>query len=93
MRVFQTILKPQSDFYTKLGVDCVRAGCSVDLFLFPIAHVDMATLAEVPRVTGGEVHLYNNFQVLLYFCDCRNIIEISRILLFCTILVAISNTY
>ena len=59
----QTILKPQSDFYSKLGVECVRAGCSVELFMFPFAHVDVATLGEVPKLTGGQLHLYNNFQV------------------------------
>ncbi|XP_063716362.1 protein transport protein Sec24C-like isoform X3 [Symsagittifera roscoffensis] len=58
----KTILKPQSDFYSKVGVECVRAGCSVDLFLFPFAHMDVATLQEVPKLTGGQLHLYNNFQ-------------------------------
>ena len=59
----QTLLSPQTNFYTKLGHECVAAGCSVDLFLFPNSYIDVATVAEVPRLTGGEVHKYSYFQV------------------------------
>lgn len=59
---FQTILAPQTTFYTKLGQDCVAAGCGVDVFLFPNSYVDVATVAEVPRLTGGSVYKYTYFQ-------------------------------
>ena len=59
----QTLLSPQTNFYTKLGQECVAAGCSVDLFLFPNSYIDVATVAEVPRLTGGKVHKYSYFQV------------------------------
>jgi len=35
----------------------------VDLFLFPNAYMDVATIAEVPRLTGGKVYKYSYFQV------------------------------
>jgi protein transport protein SEC24 len=40
----------------------VAAGCAVDLFLFPNGYVDVATVAEVPRLTGGTVYKYAYFQ-------------------------------
>lgn len=58
----KTILTPQSNFYTKLGQECVKAGCSVELFLFPNSYIDVATIAEVPRITGGGLHKYQYFQ-------------------------------
>uniref|UniRef100_A0A8W8MRJ5 Protein transport protein Sec24C n=1 Tax=Magallana gigas TaxID=29159 RepID=A0A8W8MRJ5_MAGGI len=58
----KTILTPQNNFYTKLGQDCVGVGCSVDLFLFPNAYVDVATISEVCRLTGGNLYKYSYFQ-------------------------------
>jgi len=36
----------------------------VDLFLFPNSYIDVATVSEVPRLTGGKVHKYSYFQVV-----------------------------
>ncbi|CAH8598977.1 unnamed protein product [Heterobilharzia americana] len=58
----KTLLVPDSDFYTGLGQTCVEVGCSVDLFLFPNAYTDIASLAEVPRITSGHLFKYNCFQ-------------------------------
>lgn len=58
----KTILTPQIPFYTKLGQDCVSEGCSVDLFLFPNSYIDVATVSEVSRLTGGSVYKYSYFQ-------------------------------
>jgi protein transport protein SEC24 len=58
----KTLLSPQCNFYTKLGQQCVAAGCSVDLFLFPNQYVDVATVSEVCRITGGNVYQYTYFQ-------------------------------
>ena len=57
------ILTPAGNYYTKLGQECVAAGCGVDLFLFPNSYVDIATIAEVPRLTGGQIYKYTYFQV------------------------------
>ncbi|KAG5454739.1 Protein transport protein Sec24C [Clonorchis sinensis] len=58
----KSMLVPAGDFYTGLGQLCVEAGCSVDLFLFPNAYTDVATLAEIPRLTSGHLYKYNCFQ-------------------------------
>lgn len=52
----------ENPFYTKLAQQCVSAGVGVDLFLFPNAYCDVATLSDLPRVTGGNLFRYPNFQ-------------------------------
>jgi len=61
----KTVLTPQSTFYTTLGQDCVTNGCSVDLYLFNNSYIDVATLGQVARLTGGSVNKYTYFQVRL----------------------------
>lgn len=58
----KTVLQPQTQAYVQLGQDCVGAGCSVDLFLFNNAYIDIATIGQVSRLTGGEVFKYTYFQ-------------------------------
>lgn len=58
----KTILTPQTTFYNNLGQDCVTAGCCVDLFLFPNAFIDIATLGQICRLTGGQLYKYSYFQ-------------------------------
>ncbi|XP_029824250.2 protein transport protein Sec24C isoform X3 [Ixodes scapularis] len=58
----KTILTPQSPFYNQLGQECVAAGCCVDLFLFHNAYVDIATIGQVAKMTGGQVYKYTYFQ-------------------------------
>ena len=43
----KTVLTPQNKMYNEFGQDCVSAGCSVDLFLFNNAYIDVATLSQV----------------------------------------------
>ena len=43
----KTVLTPQNKMYNNFGQDCVQAGCSVDLFLFNNAYIDVATLSQV----------------------------------------------
>lgn len=59
----KTILNPQNQAYNQLGQDCVQAGVSVDLFLFNNSYIDIATIGQVSRLTGGEVFKYTYFQV------------------------------
>lgn len=56
-------LGPQTTFYNNLGQECVAAGCSVDLFLFNNSYIDIATMSQVARLTGGQVYKYTYFQV------------------------------
>ena len=52
---------PQTKEYNVFGQDCVSVGCSVDLFLFNNAYIDVATLSQVSRLTGGQVYKYTYF--------------------------------
>lgn len=58
----KTLLMPQTTFYNNLGQECVKSGCSIDLFLFNNAYVDVATLGQVCRLTGGQLYKYTYFQ-------------------------------
>ncbi|XP_076642810.1 COPII coat complex component secretory 24CD isoform X2 [Halictus rubicundus] len=58
----KTVLAPQNSVYNNLGQDCEGAGCSVDLFIFNNSYVDIATIGQVARLTGGEVYKYTYFQ-------------------------------
>ncbi|XP_017888499.1 protein transport protein Sec24C [Ceratina calcarata] len=58
----KTVLAPQNNVYNNLGQECVGAGCSVDLFVFNNSYVDIATIGQVARLTGGEVYKYTYFQ-------------------------------
>ncbi|XP_029041667.1 protein transport protein Sec24C isoform X2 [Osmia bicornis bicornis] len=58
----KTVLAPQNNVYNNLGQECVGAGCSVDLFVFNNSYVDVATIGQICRLTGGEVYKYTYFQ-------------------------------
>ncbi|XP_076263106.1 COPII coat complex component secretory 24CD [Rhynchophorus ferrugineus] len=58
----RTILNPQTQAYNQLGQDCVGAGCSVDLFVFNNSYIDLSTISQVSRLTGGEIFKYTYFQ-------------------------------
>lgn len=58
----KTVLSPQSTVYNQLGQDCVAAGCSVDLYIFNNSYIDLATIGQVCRLTGGEIYKYTYFQ-------------------------------
>ena len=45
-----------------MGQDCVAAGCSVDLFILNNSYIDLATIGQVCRLTGGEIYKYTYFQ-------------------------------
>lgn len=56
------VLTPQTTYYNSLGQDLVAVGGSVDLYLFNDSYVDLATIGQVPRLTGGQVYKYAFFQ-------------------------------
>ncbi|XP_068702703.1 protein transport protein Sec24C-like isoform X2 [Montipora foliosa] len=58
----KTILTPQSGFYEKLAKECVESGVAVDLFLFPNAYIDVATIGSVATLTGGQIYRYSYFK-------------------------------
>ncbi|XP_068231353.1 protein transport protein Sec24C [Palaemon carinicauda] len=58
----KSILTPQTTYYNNLGQDLVAVGGSVDLYVFNDSYVDLATVGQVCRLTGGQVHKYAFFQ-------------------------------
>nr|CDS26853.1 protein transport protein sec24c [Hymenolepis microstoma] len=58
----KALIQPANDYYTKLGKECVEAGASVDLFLFPNSFIDVATISEVPKYSSGNLYKYTYFQ-------------------------------
>ncbi|KAI5726271.1 hypothetical protein M8J77_026255 [Diaphorina citri] len=58
----KTVLAPQNTTYNSLAQDCVNSGVSVDLFVFNNAYVDLATIGQVARLTGGQIYKYTYFQ-------------------------------
>ncbi|EDO41706.1 predicted protein [Nematostella vectensis] len=58
----KTILSPQTTFYENLAKQCVEAGVAVDLFLFPNAYVDVATIGAIATQTGGDIYRYSYFK-------------------------------
>ncbi|CAK5112195.1 unnamed protein product [Meloidogyne enterolobii] len=57
----KTVLTPAVDFYGKLGEDCVNYGCAVDVYLFPNAFIDVASISPVVAATGGSIYKYQYF--------------------------------
>uniref|UniRef100_A0A914RJ53 Sec23/Sec24 trunk domain-containing protein n=1 Tax=Parascaris equorum TaxID=6256 RepID=A0A914RJ53_PAREQ len=57
------VLQPAIDYYGKLGEECVKSGCAVDLFLFPNAFVDVASISPVCTISGGSLYKYHYFEV------------------------------
>ncbi|CAH2098995.1 unnamed protein product [Euphydryas editha] len=55
------ILAPQTAAYNELGQACAAAGVCVQLFVCNNAYVDAATLGQLPRLTGGQLHKYTYF--------------------------------
>ncbi|CAI2351971.1 unnamed protein product [Caenorhabditis sp. 36 PRJEB53466] len=47
--------------YTKLGSECVEAGVTVDLFLFPNAFIDVETIGQLSSLTGGSILTFPGF--------------------------------
>lgn len=74
----RTILTPQTQAYSQLGQECVQVGCSVDLFIFNNAYIDIATIGQVSRLSGGEIFKYTYFQVsvLMHYITRVGIINI-----------------
>ena len=56
----KTVLTPQTKFYNDLGQECVGVGCSVDLFLFNNAYIDIATVSQVRIVYKMIEDLHTN---------------------------------
>lgn len=56
-------IDPQISTYQELGEECVQVGCSVDLFITNNSYIDLATIGQVSKISGGEIFKYTYFQV------------------------------
>ena len=72
--------------YKELGEECVQVGCSVDLFVTNNSFIDLPTIGQISKISGGEIFKYTYFQVsylVLIFCynmfNCHNTINIFNI--------------
>lgn len=54
--------EPADFFWRKTGNDLAQAGICVDMFLFPNAYIDVASVGNICTLTGGNLYLYINFQ-------------------------------
>ena len=59
----QSLLQPVNSSYKKLAEECVKYGVAVELFLTPPTYCDAATLGGLCSTTGGQLHLFTNYQV------------------------------
>jgi len=59
------ILSPENDHYQAMATDCVKQHIAVDLFVTynALRSVDIASLAPIASLTGGEVYFYPKFDV------------------------------
>ncbi|ORX60553.1 hypothetical protein DM01DRAFT_1332696 [Hesseltinella vesiculosa] len=57
----KSLMVPQDEAYKDLAKECVKDGVCVNTWLFPAQYIDVATLAVLPELTGGDVRFYPNF--------------------------------
>jgi protein transport protein SEC24 len=57
--------KGSGEFYDKQAEDCIAVGCSADIFLFPNAFVDVATIGRFCSTSGGQLYKYQYFQAVV----------------------------
>lgn len=55
------LLRPGMNWYKDTAVEFSRAQISVDMFLFPRSYIDVASLAELSKITAGTLHTYPGF--------------------------------
>ena len=60
----RSLYKPTTTWFNKLGDDYVKAKIGVDLFLLSSSFMDVATLGNLPKMTGGSTYFYSAFSGL-----------------------------
>ena len=55
------LLRPAQNWYKDTAIEFSRAQISVDMFLFPRAYIDVATLSDLPKLTAGSLKTYPGF--------------------------------
>uniref|UniRef100_A0A6B2KXK7 Protein transport protein SEC24 n=1 Tax=Arcella intermedia TaxID=1963864 RepID=A0A6B2KXK7_9EUKA len=57
----KNLLKPHTDFYSRLASVCAKHSVSIDLFIAGLGYMDLATINPAARATGGQLYYYPNF--------------------------------
>lgn len=55
------MLIPATDFYKKTAIKFTKYQIGVDLYMFSHSYTDVATLSQLPKLTGGQVYYYPSF--------------------------------
>ncbi|CCF60217.1 hypothetical protein KAFR_0J01510 [Kazachstania africana CBS 2517] len=55
------LLNCQDPFYKSFTIECSKAQITIDLFLTANDYIDVATLSNLSRYSGGQLHYYPNF--------------------------------
>eukprot|EP01125_Pyxidicula_operculata_P016955 TRINITY_DN5895_c0_g1_i3.p1 TRINITY_DN5895_c0_g1~~TRINITY_DN5895_c0_g1_i3.p1 ORF type:complete len:883 (+),score=236.06 TRINITY_DN5895_c0_g1_i3:49-2697(+) len=55
------LYKPQTEFYTKLSEVCAKYSVAIDMFIGTSGYIDIHTLGEATRATGGQIYYYPSF--------------------------------
>lgn len=55
------LLRPSGTWYKDTAIEFSRAQISVNMFLFPRAYIDVASLGDLPKITAGTLHTYPGF--------------------------------
>lgn len=61
----KNLLAPENDLYTKLAEECIKSRICVDLFLtLPVNRsIDLASIAPLPNLTGGDINYFMPFDI------------------------------
>ncbi|KAK4048375.1 COPII coat Sec23p-Sfb3p heterodimer component [Microbotryomycetes sp. JL221] len=73
----KTLFVPQDPWYRQTAEECTENGIGINMFLFPTQYIDVATLASLPGMTGGELYFHPRFDPIRDGKKLRN--EISRV--------------
>jgi len=57
------LLRSDSEWYKDTAIEFSRQQISVDMFLFPYAYIDLASLGDLPKYSSGSLHSYVMFDI------------------------------
>ena len=55
------LFAPVTDFYDKFAEVCIRDHVSVDMFVMPRGHMDLASVGQATKMTGGSLYHYHGY--------------------------------
>lgn len=58
----KTLYQPQAPFYAEFGKRLAKSRVGLDAFLFSKEYIDVASIGDICRATGGQVYFYHHFE-------------------------------